>query len=110
MDAMQPQNLPPAQQLAQRASAYWVSQAIYVAAKLDVAGLLAGGPKSADELATATKTHAPSLYRLLRALASVGIFAEEAGGKFRLTPLAEPLRADHPDSKRALVVMSGEEH
>jgi hypothetical protein len=100
----------PAQQLAQMASAYWVSQAIYVAAKLDLAEQLAAGPTSAEQLAAATGTHAPSLYRLLRALASVGVFAEEADRKFRLTPLAEPLRESHPDSKRALIVMTGEEH
>ena len=107
---MQPPSMPPAQQLAQMASAYWVSQAIYVAAKLDLAEQLAAAPKSAEQLAAATGAHAPSLYRLLRALASVGVFAEEDEGKFRLTPLAEPLRKSHPDSKRALIVMTGEEH
>jgi hypothetical protein len=49
------------------------------------------------------------LYRLLRALASVGIFAEGESRRFSLTPLAEPLRSDVPGSKRALALMSGDE-
>ena len=58
---------------------YWKSQAVYVAAKLGIADLVQDGPKTSDELATATGTHAPSLYRLLRALASVGVFTDLAG-------------------------------
>ena len=57
---------------------FQVSQMIYVAAKLDIADLVAGGAKSVDEIAAASETHAPSLYRLLRALASQGIFAEDS--------------------------------
>jgi hypothetical protein len=89
---------------------YWISQALYVAAKLDLADLLIPGPRSADELAQATKSHAPSVYRLLRALASVGVFAEDGQGRFSLTPLAECLRSDVRASQRALAIMSGEEH
>lgn len=100
----------PAQQIAQMSVGYWVSQSLYVAAKLDIADRLASGPKTADELAAATGTHARSLYRLLRALASVGVFSEGDGGRFSLTPLADCLRTDAPDSKRAMVVMMGEEH
>lgn len=111
---MPAQALPPtppssAQQLVQMASAYWVAQAIYVAAKLSLADLLASGPRAVDDLATATASHRPSLHRLLRALASVGIFAEEPAGMFRQTTLSEPLRSDIDDSKRALVLMLGEE-
>ena len=84
----------PAQQLAQMATGNWLSQAIYVAAKLGLADLLAAGPRGVDELATASGAHPPALHRLLRALASVGIFAEEGERRFRLTPLAEPLRAE----------------
>src|SRR5262249_15123632 len=53
---------------------------------------------------------APSLYRLLRALASVGVFAEDAQHRFGLTPMAECLRSDLPGSQRGLAVMNGEEH
>ena len=88
---------------------YWISQAIYAAAKFDIADHLKDGPKSAEVLAEATSTHPDALYRLLRALASVGIFAQNEEGLFELTPLAEPLRSDVPDSKRALALMSGDE-
>lgn len=89
---------------------YWTTQMLYVAAKLGLADLLAEGPRSADDLAQATKTHAPSLYRLLRALASLGVFADDGTGRFKLTPLAEGLRSDAPGSQRALAIMCGEEH
>jgi len=89
---------------------YWSTQAVYVAAKLGIADLLTAGPRTAEDLAGSTGTHAPSLYRLLRALASMGIFAEDASAKFGLTPLAECLRSDVPGSQRALAIMSGEEH
>jgi hypothetical protein len=88
---------------------YWVSQCVYVAALLGIADLLKDGPRSPAELAKATGTHERSLYRLLRALASVGIFAEDAEGRFSLTPLAEPLRSDLPDSMRSAAIFMGEE-
>src|ERR1022692_3592159 len=65
---------------------YWTTQALYVAAKLGIPDLLTHGPRSADDLAQATKVHAPSLYRLLRALASMGVFAEDGAARFSLTP------------------------
>jgi len=89
-------------------NAYQVSQAIHVAATLSIADLLKDGPKSSDELAEATSTHAPTLYRLLRALASVGVFAEESDGRFGMTPLAEYLRADAPGSVRTWAVQIGQ--
>lgn len=97
------------QQLDHLISGYWISQAIYAAAKFGIADLLAKGPQTAAQLAAATSTNPDALYRLLRALASVGIFAEGAGRQFSLTPLAEPLRSDVPGSKRALSLMSGDE-
>ena len=91
-------------------NAYQASQAIHVAATLGIADLLKDGPRSADELAEATGTHAPTLYRLLRALASVGVFAEsnEHDGRFDLTPLAEYLRSDARGSVRAWAVQIGQ--
>jgi hypothetical protein len=100
----------PQQQLNQLISGYWHSQCVYVAAKLGIADLLANGPQSVDDLAQKTGTHRPSLFRLLRALASLGVFAEETGQRFRLTPAAEPLRRDVPGSQWAMAVMMGEEH
>ncbi len=86
-----------------------VSQAIYVAAKLGIADLLADGAKNTDELAEASGAHAPSLYRILRALASVGVFAERADGSFELTSVAAPLRTDAPNSLRDAAIFMGEE-
>lgn len=99
----------PQQQLDRMITGYWISQAIYAAAKFGIADELKDGSKSVDELAEATSTNADALYRLLRALASVGIFAEGELKQFSLTPLAEPLRSDVPGSKRALALMSGDE-
>ena len=100
----------PHQQLDQMITGYWSSQAIYAAASLGIADLLAEGPQTVEQLATATETNAGALYRLLRALASVGIFIENEQKEFALTPLAEYLRSDVPGSKRALAMMSGDEH
>src|SRR6516165_9859482 len=97
------------QQLDQMITGYWISQAIYAAAKFAVADHLKDGPKTVGELAGATSTNPDALYRLLRALASVGIFAEDDSHRFSLTPLAEPLRSDVAGSKRALALMSGDE-
>src|SRR5262245_19198386 len=80
----------------------WVAMALSVAAKLRVADALASGSKSVADLAEKTGTHAPSLFRLLRALASVGVFAEETDGRYRQTPLSEVLRTSVPGSMRAV--------
>src|SRR5688500_827064 len=87
---------PPAAVLRRLVNGYQVSQAIHVAAVLGIADRLAGGPKSSEELASATQSHPDALYRLLRALAAVGVFREEPGRHFALTPLSECLRADAP--------------
>jgi len=86
-----------------------VTQIIAVAAKLGIADLLADRPRTAEDLATATGAHAEALYRVLRALASIGIFTEVAPRRFSLTPLATLLQANHPHSMRAWAIMSGEE-
>lgn len=87
----------------------WITQAVSVAADLGIADILAKGPLTADQLAGRTDSHGASLYRVLRALASVGIFAEDAAGRFSMTPLAEPLRSDVPGSQRARAIMMGAE-
>src|SRR5262245_50985883 len=66
----------------------WVSRALYLVARLGIADLLKSGPKHAETLAQATGTQVSVLYRILRALASVGVFAEDDSGCFSLTPLA----------------------
>lgn len=102
--------LPPQIAFMQMVNGYWVSQAIYVAAKLGIADLLKEGPKHCDELAMATGANARSIYRLLRGLATIGLFIEIESGCFALTTLAHYLRSDNPDSLRAMAIMSGEEH
>ena len=93
--------------LIQMVAGYWVSQSVYVAARLGLADLLKDGPRPIEELAAATGAHADSLYRLMRALASVGVFAEEDGRRFRTTPLSAPLQTG-PGSARALTIHLGE--
>jgi hypothetical protein len=87
---------------------HYISQAIYVAAKLGIADQLQDGAKGSEELAKSTKTHAPTLYRLLRALAGVGVFDEDDGGRFSLTPLSEYLVSDVADSARAFAITMNE--
>lgn len=105
---MEAGGVPPTIALIQKLIGTWVAQCISVAAKLGTADALAEGPKGAEELAAAANAHAPSLYRVLRALASVGIFAEDEDGRFRLTALAEPLRSDVQGSVRSFAIMMGE--
>ncbi len=89
---------------------YWSTQAVYVAAKLGIADLVAKGGRTADDLAKDVEADGPSLYRLLRALAGLGVFTSDEQGRFSLTPVGERLRSDVPGSQRALAIMSGEEH
>jgi hypothetical protein len=100
--------LSPRDALLRMTNGYQVSQAIHVAATLGIADLLKDGSRSADELAEATGTHAPTLYRLLRALASVGVFAEQSDSRFGSTPLAEHLQTDAPGSLRAWARLIGQ--
>jgi hypothetical protein len=83
---------PPDAALVQLVFGKCISMAISVVAKLRVADLLADGPKTLADLATRTKTHAPSLYRVLRTLAAAGVFAEQVDGRFALTPMSQYLR------------------
>jgi hypothetical protein len=67
------QSVPPSSQLLQLASGYWISRALGVIIRLNIADLLKDGPKSADDLAATTQTNPKALYRILRMLASVGL-------------------------------------
>jgi len=82
-------------------------QAVHAAAALGVADLVADGPKTIGELAASTQSDGPSLARLLRALTSLGIFRESAGGRYEHTPLSDVLRRDHPASVRPWAMMLG---
>src|SRR5712692_910603 len=99
---------PPA--LFEMATAYWLSQAIYVAAKLGIADLLKDGPQSCVGLAASTGSDAPSLFRLMRALSSVGIFSQLDRDRFALSRLAESLQTEVHGSLRAMVITIGEIH
>lgn len=104
-------DVPPQVTMLQMISGFWLSRAVYIAAKLGLADLVKEQPKSAEELAQATDTHAPSLYRVLRALASAGIFAEDEEQRFHSTPLAATLQNDIPGSLRFIAMTElGEEH
>jgi hypothetical protein len=105
---MNSNDLPPPLEFLQLVTRYYVPQAIYVAARLGLADRLAGSPRSADELAQATGTHAPTLELLLRSLASVGLFTEEADRGFSLTPLGSYLRSDVPHSQLGWALSHGE--
>ena len=91
----------------QLGSAYIVSRALYVVAELGVADILATGPRTSAELANVTGVDARSLYRVLRTLASEGVFSEDGGQLFRLTPLGATLRSDSPGSLRNFMLMTG---
>ena len=94
----QSETMPPQAQLIQMAMAHQVSSLLRVAAQLKLADHLAEGPRTVEQLAQATKTHAPSLYRLMRTLSSMGLFAEVGEHQFSLTPMSEPLRSSVPGS------------
>jgi len=96
--------------LFQMTTGYWVSQAIYVAAKLGIADLLKDGPQSCLALAAATGADAPSLFRLMRALASVGVFSHVHTDSFGLSRLAESLQTEVHGSLKAMVITLGEIH
>jgi hypothetical protein len=102
-----PPGIPPAQRILQLASGGWMAQAMSAAAVLGVADVLSDGPRDLAEIAKATGTHAPSLYRLLRACADIGLFRESEGRVFELTELGSVIRSDVPGSLRNLATWVG---
>ncbi len=98
--------VPPALMLRQLAFVMRASRALYAAAELGVADILAAGPMTSGEIAAGTGTDAPSLRRLLRALVVHGVFEEEGPDRFRLNAAAELLRRDAPESQRAGVLFT----
>jgi predicted O-methyltransferase YrrM len=83
-------------------SGYWISAAIGVAAELNLADLMADGSRASTDLARMTGTNPSALYRLLRTLASVGLFTEVKPRHFALTEMGGLLRKDHPKSLHGL--------
>ncbi len=103
-------NAEPLSRLREQIGASWMSQAISVAAELQLADLLAEGPRSARQLAAAANCDEPSLQRLLHALTSLAIFREDAEGRFALAPGGEYLRSDAPQSLRNWAIWCGRFH
>lgn len=99
--------LAPEAQLLEILLAQVVSRLIHLTATLRLPDFLAEGPKTAEELAPLTATHAPSLYRVLRTLSSLGLFTEDAAQRFSLQPLGVALKSRTPGHAAALI-MGGE--
>jgi ubiquinone/menaquinone biosynthesis C-methylase UbiE len=98
---------PPQAQLAQMLNGFWLSYSIVAAAQLGVADEIGDAPASVARLAERASADVEALYRLLRALASAGIFREEDGRAFSHTPLSRTLRRDLPGSMHGLATMIG---
>jgi hypothetical protein len=99
---------PPFVQVLNLAAGVMNTQVIYAAAKLGIADLLRDGPRSVADLAKESGSNPDALYRLLRALASIGIFKESSSRVFEMTPAAEVLGEDHPMSVRPLALLIGD--
>jgi len=95
--------------LHQMINGYWATQTIYVAAKLGIADLLDNRPQGIQALAESTETHAASLYRLMRALAGLGVVMQNEDGDYETTALGRCLVTGSPGALRARAILNGEE-
>jgi SAM-dependent methyltransferase len=102
-----PPSLPPHVELIQMGTGSAVAHVVHIAAKLGLADRLADGPRSAAELARPLDLHAPSLHRLMRTMASLGLLTEGEAQRFSLTKLGEALKTAAPGSARATLLMTG---
>lgn len=109
-DLQKPEITNAPQILMQMLTGFWVSQAICSIARMGVADQLKSGPQSIATLANRLNAHEENLFRVMRALASLGIFQETADRTFALTPIASLLRSDAPDSMRPIAMMLSEEN
>jgi hypothetical protein len=108
-DAPTPAPLPPQRIMSQLLFGKQLTASLSALARLGVADHMDRSPISAEELAARAGLHAPSLYRVMRMLATFGVFSEEPGGKFALTPLGSLLKTDTPGSMRYMAIMLGDE-
>jgi hypothetical protein len=99
--------LPPHLEVIQMASAIWTARAVYAAARLGLADIFSNGPLAAETVARNTGTDSRSMYRLLRALASRGLFTEVEPRRFALTSLGAALESGAPGRARAMVLTIG---
>ena len=107
--AAQPPSEPTRATLLRIGFGFAAAQSLSVAAELGIADLVAAGPQTVEALATATRTDAGALHRVMRLLASQGIFSEGEPGCFEQTPLSDALRAEAPGSPRDFIRMIGRE-
>lgn len=105
-----PKKLPPQAVMLNLIIGHWLSRLIYIAAELKLADLLKRGPRTVDALANEAGVRAPALYRILRALASIGVFAETSSQRFKLTPLAATLQTGNPGSLRATALAENKKY
>src|SRR3954451_7161280 len=103
-DAAQRAALPPEAQIAEILLSQLASRLVHLAATLKLPDRLADGPRTAEELAPLTSTHAPALYRVMRTLASLGFFSEDAEHRFALRPLGAILKTGTPSHAAALIL------
>jgi O-methyltransferase domain len=103
----QPQNPPAHVAMFQILNGIAVASTVALIARLSIPDLVEHGPRSIDDLARQTSTHAPTLYRLLRASASVGVLSENSDGTFSETPLSAVLRSNAQPSLRMFAIMHG---
>lgn len=96
--------LSPSQVMLQMINGLWLSQALGTVARLKIADQIADQPKTAEEISKAVGANPDATHRVLRALASIGIFRAREGGRFGLTPLGETLRSDVPGSVRSFAI------
>jgi hypothetical protein len=108
-DRSDPEDIPAAETVRRLIMGFRTTQLIHACAQLGIADLLRDGSQNAPSMARATGAHPQALYRLLRALASLGFFAEDGDGRFELTALGQTLRSGTPGSLRDLAVLYGEQ-
>ena len=94
----------PGEQLMQFATGYMMSSALFAVTSLKIPDLLKSGSKTICELAASTGSHEDALYRVMRALSSVGLFNEIPARTFSLTPVSEPLCVDAASSMRDMAL------
>ncbi|HEY9687109.1 MAG TPA: methyltransferase [Coleofasciculaceae cyanobacterium] len=101
---------PPMMALMQMCSGYWITQMIHAVAKFQIPDLLASGPKTSQELAETVGADPRYLFRVLRALAGLGIFTQDEHDRFGLTAMSTLLQKSIPGSAWGVAIMNGEEH
>jgi hypothetical protein len=99
-------NSEPAAALRQKAFGFIIARSIYAVAKLRIADLIKDGDRSIEVLAQETGSNPAVLYRILRSLSGEGVFQEQDGRRFSLTPIGQLLRTDIPGSLYAYIIMN----